>query len=215
MTFLKMSKKEVDRYEIIKRLIRKEIKGPRAANLLRLSPRQVRRLKARVKQAGPKALVHGNRGKPSNRQMPLAKRRRIITLLHKHYHDFGPTLASEKLAQRHEIKCNSETIRQIMTAEQLWRPKVRKKVTHHSWRARRDCYGELEQFDGSYEYWFEDRAPKGCLLASIDDATGKITGLEFAAHEGVAPVFAFWQGYLRAHGASPGPFILTNSALTR
>lgn len=200
MAFLKMSKKELDRYETIKRLIRKEIRGPKAAALLRLSTRHIRRLKTRIRQFGAKALVHASRGKPSNRQIPSAEKQRIIMLLHKHYQDFGPTLASEKLAERHGIKRNAETIRQTMIAEQLWKPKVRRIVTHHSWRARRDCFGELQQFDGSYEYWFEDRAPKGCLLASIDDATGKITRLEFAAHEGVVPVFTFWQGYLLKEG---------------
>ena len=195
-----MSKTELDRYEIIKRLIRKEINGPKAAALLNLTSRHLRRLKAKVKKFGAKALIHGNRDQPSNRQMPAQERRRIITTLHNDYADFGPTLAAEKLSERHNIRRNPETIRQIMIAEQLWRPKARKQIEHHAWRQRRDCYGELEQFDGSYEYWFEDRAPKCCLLASIDDATGQITRLEFAAHEGVVPVFTFWQGYLTAHG---------------
>ena len=200
MAFLTMSKQEIDRYEIIKRLIRKEIKGPKAAVLLSLSTRQIRRLKAKVKQFGAKALIHGHRGQPGNRQMPVSEKQRIVTTLHKHYADFGPTLAAEKLAERHNIKRNPETIRQIMIEEQLWRPRPRQKIIHHAWRQRRDCYGELEQFDGSYEYWFENRAPKCCLLAAIDDATGRIARLEFAAHEGVVPVFTFWQGYLIAHG---------------
>src|SRR3989338_599932 len=103
MAFLTMSKTELDRYEIIKRLITKELKGPKAAALLNLTSRHIRRLKVKVKKFGAKALIHGNRGQPSNRQIPAPERQRIITTLHKHYADFGPTLAAEKLAERHSI----------------------------------------------------------------------------------------------------------------
>ena len=58
----------------------------------------------------------------------------------------------------------------------------------------------MQQFDGSYEYWFEDRADKCCLLAAIDDATGRITQAQFALHEGVTPVFTFWGQYLLTNG---------------
>lgn len=199
-SLLPMSKQELSQYEALQRLLRQEINGSKAAELLDLTIRHIRRLKAKVKAAGAKALIHGNRGKPGNHSVPQKEQQRIAKLLRSRYPDFGPTFAAEKLAQNHGIDRDPKTIRQIMITEGLWRPRARIKITHHSWRARRDCYGELEQFDGSYEYWFEDRAPKGCLLASIDDATGKITRLEFAAHEGVVPVFTFWQGYLLKNG---------------
>ncbi len=197
---LPMSVKELRYYEIVTRLIRREINGSKAAELLKLSTRHVRRLKKKVKRFGPKALIHGNRGKESNHKLPEAEKSQIKQLLHKHYPDFGPTFAAEKLKKRHSIIRDPKTIRQMMINEGLWKPKARKQPTHHAWRPRRDCYGELEQFDGSYEHWFEDRAPKCCLLASVDDATGRITGAEFAPHEGVVPVFAFWLGYLLSHG---------------
>lgn len=195
-----MSQKALDRYEIIKRLLRKEITGKKTAALLYLSLRQVWRLKKKVLKAGAKALVHGNRGRPSNHRLPAKEQSQITKLLRQHYPDFGPTFAAEKLAKRHGITRDTKTIRQIMIKEHLWKPKPQRKIIHHSWRARKDSYGELQQFDGSYEYWFEDRAPKCCLLAAIDDATGKITRAEFALHEGVVPVFSFWQGYLTAQG---------------
>lgn len=55
------------------------------------------------------------------------------------------------------------------------------------------------QYDGSYEYWFEDRGPKACLLASVDDATGKVWA-QFDEHEGIWPTFNFWQGYIERFG---------------
>ncbi len=198
-----MSQKELDRYGIICHLIKKEINGVEAAELMRLSVRQTKRLKIKVKKNGPSGLIHGNRNQPSNRRLPSSKRSPIIKLLRKHYYDFGPTLAAEKLAENHHLVHDPKTIRQIMIDEKLWRPRKKKsKEEHRSWRERKSSYGELIQFDGSYEHWFEDRNGTGevCLLAAIDDATGQIIEAKFDKNEGVFPVFSFWRQYLKQHG---------------
>lgn len=200
MQYLTMSHKEVDRYAIIKKLINKEINGTRAAELLKLSVRQVKRLKRRVKDNGPKALIHASRGRNSNRSIPVEEKEKIIKLLHKHYGDFKPGFAAEKLNERHNIKRDPKTIRQIMINEELWKPKRKKQREYRSWRQRKACFGEMEQFDGSYHHWFEGRGPYCCLLASIDDATGIPTKAKFAKNEGVFPVFDFWREYLKEHG---------------
>jgi hypothetical protein len=196
-----MSQKELNRYDIIKRLIHKEINGPKAANLLKLSTRQIRRLKAKTKESGAAGLIHGNRGKQSNHKIPETNKEKMVALLHKHYYDFGPTLAQEKLTEIHHIIHDPKTIRQIMIDEKLWQPKAkRQKSEHRQWRQRKSNFGEMVQFDGSYEYWFEDRNDKCCLLASVDDATGKIIKAKFAQDEGVFPVFGFWLEYLKKQG---------------
>ncbi|KKU12599.1 MAG: Integrase family protein [Parcubacteria group bacterium GW2011_GWC2_45_7] len=83
--------------------------------------------------------------------------------------------------------------------EELFKPKKRKQnQVHREWRERKECYGEMEQFDDGYHHWFEDRGKEICLLASIDDATGKITKLKFAQNEGVIEVFRFWKEYLES-----------------
>lgn len=207
MTFLiPMSQKELSRYEIIKRLIRKEINGPKAADLLALSTRQVRRLKAGVKAKGASGLIHGNRGKASNNQVPNQEKQKLVSLLHQHYYDFGPTLAQEKLTEIHHLIRDPKTIRQIMIEEKLWQPKKEKqKSEYRSWRQRKSNFGEMAQFDGSYHNWFEGRNKEElgleqCLLVSIDDATGKITKAKFDKDEGVFPVFRFWLEYLEKQG---------------
>ena len=55
------------------------------------------------------------------------------------------------------------------------------------------------QYDGSYEYWFEDRGEKCCLLAGIDDADSRVWA-QFDDHEGVWPTFSFWRGYVERFG---------------
>lgn len=203
MTLITMSVKEMDRYEVIRRLIHQELNGTAAAQLLHLSTRQVRRLKRYVRRSGARGLLHGNRGKPSNRQVPLTERTRIITLIKHRYPDCGPTLATEQLAKVHGIHRDPTTIRDLLVAAELWIPRrAPAGSAHRMWRQRRSRSGEMVQFDGSYHDWFEGRggSTEVCLLAAIDDATGKIVHLQFAAHEGVIPVFTFWKAYVVVHG---------------
>lgn len=198
--YFPMSQKEASRYEIIEKMLNKEINGSEAAKILKLTTRHIRRLKKKVEKEGIKGLVHGGRGKPSNRRMPDKEKEKIIKIIKTKYPDFGPTLAAEKLEEIYNIKKDPKTIRIIMTKEDLWKPKKKKKQEHLHWRQRRSSYGELVQYDGSYEYWFEDRGKKCCLLAAIDDATGKIIQAKFDYHEGVEPTFNFWKEYVKNHG---------------
>lgn len=194
-----MSQKEVKKYDIIKKLINKELNGSEAADLLNMTVRHIRRLKMKVNKDGIKGLVHGNRGKAGNRHIPGKEKEKIIELLHKHYHDFGPLLASEKLEERHGIKRDKGTIRSIMIKENLWQPKRKKKEQHREWRQRKASEGEMIQYDGSYDYWFEGRGGKYCLLACIDDASSRVWA-KFDNHEGVEPTFNFWREYIKRFG---------------
>jgi len=196
-----LSNQDLQRLDIINRLIRKQIDGTQAAELLHLSVRQVKRLKAKVLADGPKAIAHASRNQPGHHRIPSAERELISALLTEHYYDFGPALATEKLLELHNIKRNVKTIRSVLLETNLWTSRRKRStgsIKHRAWRLRRSNYGELIQFDGSYEHWFEDRNGTGeiCLLATVDDATGNITSAKFAAHEGVFPVFGFWQEYL-------------------
>jgi len=203
MTLITMSVKEIDRFQIIKKLIGRHINGTKAAELLALSVRQVKRLKVKVVKFGIAGLAHGNRGQESPNKITAVEREKITALLKKHYYDFGPTFASEKLFEKHQINHDAKTIRKIMIDEKLWKPKEKRKPSiHRSWRERRSCYGEMIQFDGSYEHWFENRngTSEVCLLAAIDDATSRLVHAWFGQHEGIFPVFDFWQEYLLKNG---------------
>jgi hypothetical protein len=86
-----------------------------------------------------------------------------------------------------------------MIEEKIWKPKQKKKEKHRKWRQRKAHKGEMVQYDGSYEHWFEDRGPKCCLLAGIDDADSEVWA-QFDEHEGVFPTFNFWRGYTERFG---------------
>lgn len=196
-----MTSREAERYDIINKLINKKISGPDAAKQLNLSVRQTKRLKARVIKEGIQGIIHQLRGKSGNNKIDesiLEKSKRIIR---KKYPDFGPTLAAEKLMEIHKINLGVTTVRKLMIGEDLFKPKPRKQnKEYRAWRERKECFGEMEQFDGCYHHWFENRGEEVCLLASIDDAAGRITKLKFGASESVQEVFGFWKGYLEAKG---------------
>jgi transposase len=195
-----MSRKELDRLSIIQRVDRKELSQEAAAKMMSRSARQVRRLLDRYKEYGEQGLISKHRGKPSNNRLPDVLRQQIAEIVSEHYADFGPTLAQEKLLERHDIKLSVETLRQIMTQVGLWKPKRKRQPAVHQLRERRPCRGELIQIDGSPHAWFEDRGPRCTLIVFIDDATGELMGSEFWPQETTQAYMSVLQGYLSRDG---------------
>lgn len=192
---------DITRYDIITHLMKKEISMAEAAVKLRVSDRHVRRLRIKVHDRGAAGLVHGNRGRASNRKTSERITSSATTILEERYADFKPGFAAEKLREHHAIMLSRETVRNLMITSGLWKPNPRRQNrAYRQWRPRKEQEGEMLQFDGSYHLWFEDRAPESCLLAAIDDATGHITRAEFAANEGVQSVFTFWNAYVKECG---------------
>jgi hypothetical protein len=83
-----------------------------------------------------------------------------------YYADFGPTLAAEKLGERHDVRVSRETLRGWMRWAGIWLPRAERKRIQQP-RHRREHFGELIQIDGSDHRWFEDRAAPCTLLASF------------------------------------------------
>lgn len=196
------------KFDVITKVLKKEIKPGMAAKLLGISSRQVRRLKNKVKKEGINAIVHKLKGKCSNHSINSSIKEKALNFIRQTYSDFKPTFATEKLEECHQIKISYGTTRLWMIKEGLWKTHKQKKTgEYRSWRPRKEYFGEMEQFDGSYHLWFKNRyldkegyPIEVCLLASIDDATGKITKAEFAENEGVAAVFNFWKEYVLSIG---------------
>lgn len=202
-----LTSEEQYKFEVITKVINKEIKPALAAKLLGVSTRQIRRLKVAVQDEAEMAVIHKLKGRQSNHQLDKALKEKALEIVEKKYADFKPTFASEKLDENEHIKISPQTLRRWMGKKGLWKIRKQKDTAYHAWRARKEYYGELEQFDGSYHYWFENRfidrsgnPIEVCLLASIDDATGKITKATFAENEGVFAVCSFWKGYIEKIG---------------
>ena len=100
--------------------------------------------------------MHKGLGKPSGKTIDECIRQKCIQLYERKYYDFGPTLAAEKLEELDGIRINHETLRRLLIKAGLWSRKRRRNI-HRSRRERRECFGQMLQFDGSHHKWFENR----------------------------------------------------------
>jgi transposase len=175
-----MSGQELTRVGILARVKAGTLTVKSAAVLLHLGYRQAKRLVRRYRAHGAKGLRHGSVGRRSNHTRPEAERERILTLVRQKYSGpigvrFGPTLAAEHLASEDGLQVHHDTLRRWMLVAGLW-SRARKHAPHRSRRARRAHFGELVQLDGSFHLWYETRAPRGCLMTLVDDATSRTLG---------------------------------------
>jgi len=193
-----MSVKELRRVHVIRQTMEKKLTQVQAGTVLGLTTRHIRRLIERVKQAGDQGLAHQGRGKPSNRRIPDKVKTTVLTLYEKRYADFGPTLATEKLAERHGITLSDETMRRWLRERGVVHF-IRRKRPHRAWRERKAHVGELLQLDGSHHDWLEGRGPHGVLMAYIDDASSRVFA-RFYAYEGTIPAMDSFQRYVQHYG---------------
>lgn len=196
---MELSLRDLDRLKVIRDVLEGRLLKSQAAQQLDLSPRQVRRLCRRVATKGPKGLVHGLRGRISNRKLKPDVVEQALQLVKKHYPDFGPTFACEKLEERHTLELSISSLRRAMIGAGLWQTR-RYRRRHRAWRQRKACVGELVQVDGSIHAWFEDRGPRCWLIAFVDDATSKLLYGEFARAEDTLTLMRLAQTYLRRQG---------------
>jgi hypothetical protein len=175
--------RDLDRLKCIQGLIDGELKQHAVATRLGLMTRQVRRLVRRYEQQGPVGLISRLRDRPSNRRLKSEVTEHAFGILRSEYADFGPTLAAEKLRERHGVDLAVETVRSLMVAGGLWVPRRLRAPKIQQPRLRRACIGELVQIDGCEHYWFEDRAPACTALVYVDDATSRLMVVLFVGAE--------------------------------
>jgi len=172
MERIAMSQEERDWLEWLKRAKDGKQTQREAAERMGVSERWVRRLLRRMKKQGDTVVVHGLRGRSSNRKLPAKTKQAALTILRKpDWHDFGPTFAAEQLWKHHRIEVGKETLRGWMIEAGMWKPGSRRIQEVHSWRPRRSGFGELVQWDTSDHNWLEGRGPVRYLVRMIDDAT--------------------------------------------
>jgi len=172
--------------EILTRLEAQALDIGTAAELLGVSPRQVRRLRLRFRDEGFGAVVHGNRGRsPVNRTDPaLLDRILALTGPGGKYHDLNVSHLQELLAGPEEsIVIGRSTLDRLLRQAGLRKEAVASAPVHRRRRARRPAEGMLLQIDGSPFDWLEGRGPRASLIGAIDDATGKVVFLLFRPTE--------------------------------
>jgi hypothetical protein len=181
-------------------LERGRITTAQAADALGITPRQVRRLRRRLRQDGPEGLAHRSRDRRSARRLPDALRDQIVTLARGCYAGLNDHHLTEKLTVVEGLSVSRATVRRVLRAAGVVSPRRRRPPRHRSRRPRRPQAGLLLQLDGSPFAWFGPAQPVCSLLAAIDDATGAVLTACFRAAEDAAG----YLGLLRTLGRTVG-----------
>ena len=193
-----MTQGELKRLHIIRQALDRLITQAEAASIIGVCLRQAQRIVKAVKDQGDKGVIHKSRGQASNRALPNKIKDKALKLYKEKYHDFGPTLGSEKLFEIDKIRINDETLRRWLLQAGI--PyKKRKARPHRQWRERKHSFGEMIQMDGSHHDWFEGRGPECVLMGYIDDATGGPFG-RFYSYEGTLPAMGGFKRYIEKFG---------------
>src|SRR5438876_3785049 len=208
---LVLSTKDRDRLKVLHEVRQGHLTQREAGEAVGFTDRMVRQVLGRVKKEGDRGVVHGLRGRVSNRRLPEKVRRQALKLVQAQYRDFGPTLACEYLAKDHQVKVSKETLRQWLIGAGLRRVKRRKVEEVHVWRPRRSCRGELLQWDTSEHDWLEGRGPRRYLVEMIEHVTSQAYA-RFARHDSTEENLRVLWGYLKRWGR-PVEFYTDKSSL--
>lgn len=195
-----LSQKELQRVSVISACVKGDMACARAAELLCLSVRHIKRLKKRVREDGEAALAHANRGRPSPRRLPHRTRQVALRLARSKYAGFNDHHLAEKLNEVEGLTLSRETLRRLLRQEGLGSPRKRRAPAHRQRRLRSARLGELVQLDGSPHDWLEGRGQRLTALGMQDDASGKILAAQFFHAETTEGYLHLLQRLLRRFG---------------
>jgi len=186
----------------------------RAAQALGVSYRHAKRLKGKAK-AGLASMSHGNRSRPPSNKTDDETRARVLALSQEVYSSFNDSHFRELLAVREGIDLSRETVRAMRREAGVGPKRKRRPKKHHRRRERRPAEGLMTLWDGSPHRWFGEGHPALCLLAAMDDATGKLLELLFASNEGSWAYLKLLEGVLRRYGVPVNVYQDKHSSLKR
>jgi transposase len=195
-----LSKREQQRAHVLVQVVEGHLAVPDAARLLGLSFRHLRRLLAKVRQAGPAALAHGNRGRASPRRLAEAIRTQVLTLARTRYAGANDHHLTELLREHEGLILSRPTVQRMLRKAGIGSPRTRRAPKHRRRRERMPQAGLLVQMDGSDHPWLEDRGPRLVLLAAIDDATGEVLAGVFRPEEDTHGYFLLLRQLIRRYG---------------
>ena len=195
---INLSVKEIRRLRVLHRIETGTLKLKEAAAMLGLCTKQMGRIWKRYQSESEFGLAHRSRGMPGNRRKDAALRSRAVELYREKYHDFGPTLAAEKMKERDGLEVNRETLRRWLWGACLWKGKTTHSL-HRKRRRRKEHFGEMVQMDGSDHTWFEERGERCCLMVMVDDATGH-TEAHFCGSETTRDALLLLLKWIKKHG---------------
>jgi transposase-like protein len=193
-----MGKKEQVTYRVIEDFLTAKICRREAAELLGIRERSVSRIARRVEQKRFLGVVHGNRGRRSEKRLPEELKRGVMGLMQSRYFDFNMTHALEVLKSEHNLVVGYSTFRKWCREKQLVKRRKRRRSKVRRARVRMPSEGLLLQMDGSHHRY--NGKDEWCLIAAIDDATSEIPYGEFFLGEDTLSCMAVMQKIIEKKG---------------
>ncbi len=169
-----MSKRDWRRLDVVERIERGQMTIAEAARSLGLSRRQMQRVRKRIEEEGQAGVTHGNTGRVPKHRIAKRVRERVLALRRDTYGGFNDHHFTEKLVDVEELVISRASVRRILRAAGIGAVRGRRPTKHRRRRDRRPQAGQMILWDGSRHAWLEDRGPRLCLMAAIDDATGEL-----------------------------------------
>lgn len=184
--------------EVITMAIDGRLKWLHAADILGLTPRQVRRLRDKYVREGVDAF-RDQRGKtPRRTRIPLQTVEAVCRLKRERYADFSVKHFWEFATEKHGLKLSYNWARLVLQAAGL-AEKSPARGKYRRRRERRPMVGMLLHLDGSTHEWIEG-LPKRDLIVMLDDADGRILYARFFPEEGTVSTLSAIAHVLAKHG---------------
>jgi transposase len=180
---LYVSRKDIRRYELLHKVVEGTLTLSQVREALGVSYRQAKRLKAKVMARGLAGLCHGNRGRPPHNRCEEALRARVLALSKERYFDFNDSHFTQMLGEQEGIALCRETVRRWRRGAGVAPKRTHHPPKHRRRRPRKEAEGLMMLWDGSPHRWFGEEYPACCLMAAIDDATGKVLAISFCPAE--------------------------------
>src|SRR5438876_3905961 len=161
----------------------------KAADVLGVHPRSLRRWRARYEQDGVTGLLDARRRRPSHRTAPRAEVQRMLHLYRDRYRGFNVRHFSHVARRDHAVTL-SYTFVKLALQEAGLVPRGRARGRHRRRREPRPCFGELLHLDGSPHPWLRlAPAVRATLISVLDDATKRLLYAQLWPAETTAAVF--------------------------
>lgn len=210
---IRISQRERTRYDVLRRVLDGTISLVDAAGYMGVSYRQAKRLKKKAEE-GLVGLVHGNRGRSPSNKLCEEVRQWIVGLSQERYWGFNDTHFTEEL-NKQGLNISRESVRVIRRQAGIAAKRRHRPRRHHRRRSRKTSEGLMMLWDGSPHRWFGKDAAPCCLMAAMDDATGKILAVLFCRVECSWAYLALLHRVVTDHGVPCSVYQDKHTALKR
>lgn len=179
-----MSQRQLARWQIMGLVEGGKITLKEAAEKIGVSYRQAKRIRRALRVKGVKGVIHGNTGRIPWNVTVDSVRQRVLELSKQFYEGFNDVHFTEKLLEEHRMELSREMVRKLRRRAGIGPKRRRRAPGHRKRRERKAQEGAMVLWDGSPHHWLGPDQPACCLMAAMDDATGKLLAARFFPFEG-------------------------------